>query len=448
MFCKYCGSQIPDNSKFCPNCGAQFSGALGRPSQISNVQQPVVNYEPPTQGKNSVLGILSLIFSIIGCTCFVGIILAIIDLCKKDGRKKILSKAGLIIGIVWIVLALILGDSGSDSSKSTTSVETKSQTTSEISEEIKKEENEKEESIGSYDKKPSFVEKEAEVSSEAKRVRVGEVFGNNTISGVVIEADLDYKNYNEMWTQIEEGKKAVFVRIKVTNTSDTENYVSVGDFKCYADNVIVSAELISGGSEDYNANIAAGRSAVLGALYIVPTDTKSLELEYKPIGERAERQIIIIQDENTTETHFKMETPITDASSSKSDVNIIGVGEEFGNRTISGVVTDVDLNFQNFNDLWTQIEAGKKAIYIKIKVTNISNESNYVSVGDFKCYVDDIVTSSELISGTSDDYNANIDPGRSAILGALYVIPANAESIELEYNPLGETTERVIIKIK
>ena len=130
-----------------------------------------------------------------------------------------------------------------------------------------------------------------------------------------------------------------------------------------------------------------------------------------------------------------------------ASVKTVGINEEFGNKTITGKVTDVDLNYKNYNNVWTTVPDDKKCVYIKIKVTNVSNDSNYVSVGDFNCYVDDIAVDPELVSGGSEPYNENIDPGRSAILGALYVVPKNASSIELEYRPIGEYAERVIIKI-
>lgn len=71
---------------FCPNCGT-----------------PANQTAPPKKQGNSALGILDLIFSILGCTFFVAIILAIIDLCKKDGRKKSLSIAALIICGIWVL---------------------------------------------------------------------------------------------------------------------------------------------------------------------------------------------------------------------------------------------------------------------------------------------------------------------------------------------------------
>lgn len=129
-------------------------------------------------------------------------------------------------------------------------------------------------------------------------------------------------------------------------------------------------------------------------------------------------------------------------------VKTVGINEEFGNSTITGVVTDVDMNYTEYNDFWSEVPEGYKVIFITIKVTNKSDVENYVSVGDFECYVDDIITEPELVAGGNLDYNANITPGRSALLGAEYIIPINTEAIELEYNPIGEKADRVIIKIK
>lgn len=59
------------------------------------------------ENKNSTLGILALIFSVLGCTFLIGIILAIIDLTKKDGRKKTLSIIALVISGIWLLVGII-----------------------------------------------------------------------------------------------------------------------------------------------------------------------------------------------------------------------------------------------------------------------------------------------------------------------------------------------------
>ncbi len=157
----------------------------------------------------------------------------------------------------------------------------------------------------------------------------------------------------------------------------------------------------------------------------------------------------LFSSSDSDSSSFSKNNAEEDSNNILDSVKTVGINEEFGNDTITGKVLDVDYDYKNYNDLWTTVPEDKKCVFIRIKVTNISNETNYVSVSDFDCYVDDIKVDPELVNGVNndEDYNNNIEPGRAAILGALYVVPKNCSSIELEYNPLGEYAERVIIKI-
>lgn len=75
--------------------------------------------------KNSKLGVIALILSILGCTSLIGVILAIVDLTKKDGHKKTCSIIALIIGIIFLVAgtALTTGDSKTETDKEEVAVE-------------------------------------------------------------------------------------------------------------------------------------------------------------------------------------------------------------------------------------------------------------------------------------------------------------------------------------
>ena len=68
---------------------------------------------------NSTLGILALVFSVLGCTFWLGIILAIVDLCKKDGKKKTCSVVALCICgfLIFIGAFASIMDSDSPSKK-------------------------------------------------------------------------------------------------------------------------------------------------------------------------------------------------------------------------------------------------------------------------------------------------------------------------------------------
>ncbi|MBR6321887.1 MAG: DUF4352 domain-containing protein [Lachnospiraceae bacterium] len=438
--------------------------------------------------KQSVFGIIGFILSLTMYLSPVGLALGIVDTIrakKNPDHAHGLAKAAIVIGgILTIVLFVTISScnksagTSSDTKSTTAAVQKTAEAEKDTKdaakdvkddiEDIKEDLESAKEELGSIgdefaeaiglggdkDEEEGAVKETTpeETTTEApkdNRFKIGEEFGNRTIKGAVLSADLDYKDYGD-FTTVDEGYKAVYIRILMTNVSNSTNYVSVGDFSCYVDNVITDADMFGTGDEDYNANIAPGRSTILGAMYIVPEDEKTIELEYNPIGEFSRRQIIVVQDGSETSTRMVDDRAIEDAKnvSVSEDVDIIGIGEEFGNKTINGVVMDADLDYKGYNEFWTTIPEGYKAIYLKIKVTNISKDSNYVSVGDFSCYADNFDVDAELVSGGNEDYNANIDPDRAAVLGAMYVIPKDTKSIELEYDPLGEYAKRVIIKIQ
>ena len=138
MFCKNCGTKIEEGLKFCPNCGTPVAAPAQQtpppqqqtpPPQQGYYQQPSQPaYQPaqpayrPAPAANLpettpilVLGILSLVFG-----SLVGIILGAIGRNKArayvnaggelSGKAKvgsILSKLGIIFGIIELVLIVI-----------------------------------------------------------------------------------------------------------------------------------------------------------------------------------------------------------------------------------------------------------------------------------------------------------------------------------------------------
>ena len=146
--CPECGKDISDLAEKCPNCGFpigfQGSSAPQNNSYTANenpyqngpqypqnqpVQVHAVSYEKES---NSGLGIAALILSILGCTFILGLIFAIIDLCKKDNRKKTFSIIALCICGFWLLVGIV-GASQKDEPKTmvSTSYETNSTTQTE-----------------------------------------------------------------------------------------------------------------------------------------------------------------------------------------------------------------------------------------------------------------------------------------------------------------------------
>ena len=89
MFCKKCGSQIPDNSAFCPECGAAVSAAQAEPKaaeQPSNA--PEAPAAKPAMNKHRLIGIIA-----VGAAALVVIIILVAILAGGGkGWEKVLKK--------------------------------------------------------------------------------------------------------------------------------------------------------------------------------------------------------------------------------------------------------------------------------------------------------------------------------------------------------------------
>ena len=89
MFCKKCGSQIPDNSAFCPECGAAVSAAQAEPKaaeQPSNA--PEAPAAKPAMNKHRLIGIIA-----VGAAAL-GVIIIFVAILAGGGKdwKKVLKK--------------------------------------------------------------------------------------------------------------------------------------------------------------------------------------------------------------------------------------------------------------------------------------------------------------------------------------------------------------------
>ncbi len=256
--CKECGKEISDKAERCPSCGCP----------VQNNMNQIQIKQNSKEGKASGLSITALIFSISGCAFIVGVILAIIDLCKKDGRKKTCSIIALVICGMWFIIG-VANIGGLEKSDNST----------QQSNSLNVENDNNLESIKGSETKTTSKKEKTEFyvgeTAEYKNVQV-------TLIGY------EESNGND-WGNPESGKIFVFPEIEVCNNSDKEISISsIISFECYVDDyktdfssnafMTISTE---NGKQQLDGSIAPGKK-LKGVLGIeAPTDWKTIEIYYK-----------------------------------------------------------------------------------------------------------------------------------------------------------------------
>jgi len=114
MFCSHCGKEIPENSKFCPNCGGEVKGPSEKVDSevVSGDAHPYVSDHNGNQKNGNGSYPNAYTFSLVGFILsfiipVLGIIFSAIglDQLSKSGktRGKGFAIAGLVIGIILAV---------------------------------------------------------------------------------------------------------------------------------------------------------------------------------------------------------------------------------------------------------------------------------------------------------------------------------------------------------
>ncbi len=125
MFCKNCGTEIPEGETKCPNCGESTMNSNNivqqpqpyyQPYPPTPAQQIVVNSAPTQQSNGCATAgfVLSLIGFLLGFTLIfsiLGLILSIVGLAKAksvNGTGKGLAIAGLVLSILSLISGIFL----------------------------------------------------------------------------------------------------------------------------------------------------------------------------------------------------------------------------------------------------------------------------------------------------------------------------------------------------
>ena len=116
-FCTNCGTQLDENSKFCPTCGAEQANAQPVPAETDynfnqTFDEPVVPEVPKASGNLNILHLVWAIINILACCMPLGVAALILTVLAKDAptaeeeAKKI--KTARLCNIIGTVSAVVL----------------------------------------------------------------------------------------------------------------------------------------------------------------------------------------------------------------------------------------------------------------------------------------------------------------------------------------------------
>lgn len=267
--CPECGKDVSDLAEKCPNCGFPVNSTGNKTTNYNqgSYVQPVVVTPYQEKQKQSTLGIVALILSIIGCTFWLGIILAIIDLCKKDNKKKTCSIIGLVIGCIWLLLIVFASASSDDNEPK--KVETT--VTQDISEEPEQ----------AIEEEPE-EDTEDEVALDETTFKQGETA---ELNGVRVTMTSYEESNGGDYNKPSDGNVFVIAEFEIENNTDGElNISSMLSFEAYADdyslNYSIGALMAKQDANQLDGTIAAGKKmkGVIG--YEVPSDWHNIEIHF------------------------------------------------------------------------------------------------------------------------------------------------------------------------
>lgn len=114
---------------------------------------------------------------------------------------------------------------------------------------------------------------------------VGDTVNVNNIEIAINDADLDFQDYDNEYgyNSPQDGMKYVKASFTYTNIGNSDNYASIYDFKCYADNQTCEQAYGLDDSGFMNTNLSPGRSVSFSTYYQVPINSQSIELEYSSL---------------------------------------------------------------------------------------------------------------------------------------------------------------------
>lgn len=261
-----------------------------------------------------ILGIVGVLLScvVVGIIpSIIGLILGIMALKKGTLKKKTavcgigFSSVGIALFVIIMVLAVNSDGFKQGYEDAISAEETNKELQSEIEETVEAHEiAETEESAISTEserKEDSEIETEAETEAEpikkSDELTIGSSFESGGLKISIDSADLNFSDFDNSYGlyDLPSGMKYISVSFTFENTGKSDEYVSIYDFDCYADNSSCEQQFLPDDSDFINTNLSSGRNISFRTYYAVPIDSQSIELEYETSVWTGKKAIIKLQ---------------------------------------------------------------------------------------------------------------------------------------------------------
>ncbi len=267
-----------------------------------------------------ILGIVGVLLScvVVGIIpSIIGLILGIMALKKGTLKKKTavcgisFSSVGIVLFVIIMVLAVNSDGFKQGYEDAISAEETNKELQSEIEETVEAHEiAETEESAISTEserKEDGEIETEAETEAETEtetepikksdELTIGSSFESGGLKISIDSADLNFSDFDNSYGlyDLPSGMKYISVSFTFENTGKSDEYVSIYDFDCYADNSSCEQQFLPDDSDFINTNLSSGRNISFRTYYAVPIDSQSIELEYETSVWTGKKAIIKLQ---------------------------------------------------------------------------------------------------------------------------------------------------------
>lgn len=433
VYCSKCGCSNDANNQNCISCGEKLHGA----SDYNNTYTNNMNYNNQFLGDNkknvSTLSIVAFVLSFIPCLGLIGLVLAIIDVLKKDGHKKIFSYLtfGLngLLFIILIIFILLVGTSDLSTDSSDSSLNHVNESVNdeidyeenvineaiEIEEATEVEEVEKEESVAEGTVE-NVVDKDYVTATDASNMSLGDVAKSGEIYiGLSYAKRMSYLPLAlDQKEEVADGNEVILAFFEFLNDSGKAESISPMDVSCYADGVIVEdvetyiKVNCDGIGQFYNEELAGNKKAISVQDFEVPKGWEELKFFYKS------KCVWVLHQDDVKDEPFELQ--------SIYDYDVEETYTEDGSLIYSGDIEIISQGKEKYiekNSYWGDSEY----IIFKFTINNIGSETVDYSLAGHNMhgyqggYLLDSAdyTLDKKIDGYSNIFNIDsIEPGMSA----------------------------------